>query len=135
MLEYIFFDEGLLDRFMTCARQLGVRCDKSDDAMGLVAAIPDDVPEAQAELLEQYYDQLQEEQCSLVEQTESGVIKHTAGIRVTLPDGRPCMIRLEPEVANRLLGCFSIEEVQDLVNSVARSIASPDDGPICHPLS
>jgi len=135
MLEYIFFDEDVLNRFMAYARQLGLECSKSDDVMGLVAAIPDDLPEEQAELLEQYYDQLQEEQCVLVEQTEGGLIKHAAGIRVTLSDGRPCMIRLEPEMANRLLGCFSIDEVQELVNIVARSIESPDDGPICHPLS
>lgn len=135
MLEYIFFDEGLLSRFMAYARQLGLECTKSDDLMGMVAAIPENLPEEQTKLLEQYYDQLQDEQCSLVEQTDSGLVKHAAGIRVALSDGRPCMIRLEPEMANRLLGCFSIEEVQDLVNIVARSIELPDDGPICHPLS
>jgi len=132
MLEYIFFDAELLGKFVNHARELGVECEKSDDSMGLMAVVPDNLPEHQAHSLEQFYDQLLEEQSALVEQAEGGVIKHAAGIRVTLSDGRPCMIRLEPEMANRLLASFSLDEVQALVNAIARSVESPSDGPLCH---
>ena len=132
MLEYIFFDHDLLDRFVAHARQLGVECIVTDDSMGLMAQISEDLPEADASALEDLYDQLLDEQSTLVESVDGGLVKHAAGIRVTLSNGRPCMVRLEPEMANRLLSCFNLDEVQALVNAVARSVECQDDGPLCH---
>lgn len=132
MLEYIFFDPDLLDRFVTHAQQLGVACIISDDSMGFMVQVSEDLPESDAALLEKFYDQLLEEQSTLVESVDGGLVKHAAGIRVTLSSGRPCMIRLQPEMANRLLACFNLDEVQELVNAVAISVECQDDGPLCH---
>jgi len=132
MLEYIFFDRDLLDRFVMHARQLGVACMLADDSMGLMAQVSEDLPESAASSLEKLYDQLLEEQSALVESVDGGLVKHAAGIRVTLSSGRSCMIRLQPEMANRLLSCFNLDEVQALVNAVARSVECQDDGPLCH---
>ncbi|TCV90800.1 hypothetical protein [Sulfurirhabdus autotrophica] len=133
MLEYIFFDQGLLGRFMDYSNQLGVVCSESEDSMGLIVLVPENLPEDLALSLEQFYDQLLEEQSQLVEQEDGGLVKHAAGIRVTLNDGRPCMVRLEPEMANRLLEVFTLDEVQALVVAIAKSVESADDGPVCHP--
>ena len=133
MLEYIFFDSGLLGRFMDYSSQLGVECSQSEDSMGLIVHVPEHLPEDLGLLLERFYDQLLEEQSQLIEGEEGGLVKHAAGIRVTLSDGRPCMVKLEPEMANRLLASFSLDEVQALVVAIARSVESANDDPVCHP--
>jgi hypothetical protein len=41
------------------------------------------------------------------------------------------MIRLEPGLANRLLSAFTLEEMQTLVQAIARNLENPEDGPVC----
>lgn len=131
MLEYIFFDEGLRRRFVEFARSRGASCQESGDGMGLVAAVAEDLTEEADAALEQFYDQLQEEQAALTDRSEGGLKKHGAGVEVTLGDGRPCLVRLSPEMANRLLACFSPQELHELVSAIARSVETPSAGPVC----
>lgn len=131
MFEYIFFDEELRQHFIDFAHGQGVPCDAADDSMGLVARIPEDIPEPVSDSLDDYYDNLMEQQAQRVDLAEGTATHQAAGIRVTLRDGRPCMIRLEPALANQLLAAFSLDEVQVLVQAIARSVENPDDGPVC----
>jgi hypothetical protein len=41
------------------------------------------------------------------------------------------MIKLEPALANRLLAAFTLEEMQELVNAIARGVENPENGPLC----
>lgn len=131
MDEYIFFDPSLRDQFVRHAHELGVKCILQDDDLGIVVAIPEDLPEEVTDSLEACYEQLMEEQSQLVDQTEGGLTKHLAGVRLDLPGGRSCMVRLEPEMANKLFSCFSLDEVQELFAAVAHSVENPDDQPLC----
>lgn len=131
MDEYIFFDAGLRDRFAERAREIGVEYRLQDDDLGMVVAVPEDLPEEATEALEACYEQLMEEQSELVDQSEGGLKKHAAGVRLDLPGGSSRMVRLDPDMANRLLAAFSLDEVQELFAAVARSIESPDDIPLC----
>ena len=126
MMEYIFFEASLRDRFVEYAQNQGVACVLQDDNMGLVVAVPEDLADDLVDLLEACYDQLQEEQSNLMDQSEGGS-KKLAGFRVDLPDGRSCLVPLQPDMANRLLASFSIEEIQVLFDTVARSVLNPDD--------
>jgi hypothetical protein len=130
MMEYIFFDAGLRDRFVDHARSLGVSCDLQDDNMGWVVAVPEDLADSVAESLEAYYDQLQEEQADLLSRSEGG-LKQLAGFQFVLPDGQTCTVPLQPDVANRLLSCFSLEEIQALFGTVARSTLNPGERHLC----
>lgn len=131
MFEYMFFDEELRRRFIAFATGEGVPCVAAEDSMGLVARVPEEIPEGVADALDDYYDELMEEQAELVDQADADATRQAAGVRVTLGDGRSCMVRLEPELANRLLAAFSLDEVQGLVQAIARSVENPDDGPVC----
>ena len=130
MMEYIFFDAGLRDRFVGHARSLGVACDLRDDHMGWIVAVPEDLADDLAESLEAHYDELEEEQSGLMSQSEGG-LRRLAGFQLVLPDGQTCMVPLQPDVANRLLACFSLEEIQVLFDTVARSALNPKDRPLC----
>ncbi|MBZ0104532.1 MAG: hypothetical protein K8H84_02780 [Sulfuricella denitrificans] len=131
MFEYMFFDEELRQRFVTHARSRGVECTLPSDGMGLLAAAPEDMEEAVYDELDAYYDELMEEQAERVDMLDGEATHQAAGVRVTLSDGRPCMIKLEPALANRLLAAFTLEEMQELVNAIALSVENPEDGPVC----
>jgi hypothetical protein len=130
MMEYIFFNANLRDRFVEHAKDLGVACDSRDDNMGLVVAVPEDLADDLVDNLEARYDELQEEQSDLMSQSEGG-LKKLAGFKLVLPDGRTCMVPLQPDMANRLLSCFSFEEIQVLFDTVARSALDPKDSHLC----
>lgn len=111
MFEFMFFDHELRQKFMDFAREHGVACTAVEDNMGMIAAVPEDIPEAVSDALDSYYDELMEEQADRVDAADGAATHQAAGIRVTLSDGRPCMIKLEPALANRLLAAFTLEEM------------------------
>jgi len=130
MNEYIFFDTGLRSKFAEYAKSIGVVCELRDDSLGLVAAVQEDISDELTDKLEDRYDELQEEQSELLTQTEGG-LKKLAGFQLELPDGQICTVPLQPELAKRLLSCFSFEEVQVLFGTVARSVLDPGNKPLC----
>ena len=130
MNEYIFFDAGLRDKFVEYARTIGVTCELRDDSMGLVAAVREDLSDDLTDNLEDRYDELQEAQSELLTQSEGG-LKKLAGFQLELPDGQTCTVPLKPDMAKRLLSCFSFEEVQVLFDAVARSVLDPGNRPLC----
>lgn len=130
MMEYIFFSASLSSRFAEFVQVLGVPCQESKDEMGIIVAVPEDIDDELSTRLETYYAHLMDEQADLVEEEEPG-LKHAAAINITLSDGRPCTIRIEPQMMNRLMGCLSIEEIHELAVSIARSVENPDNRPLC----
>lgn len=129
-MDYIFFDANLRDRFVRHANDLGVVCDSRDDNMGLVVAVPEDLADDLVDTLEAQYDKLQDEQSELMSEMEGG-LKKLAGFKLVLPDGQICTVPLQPEIANRLLSCFSFEEIQVLFDTVVRSALDPKDSHLC----
>ena len=130
MMEYIFFDTSLRDRFVEHAKGMGVACDLLDDNMGWVVAVPEDLADDLVESLEAHYDELQEEQSDLMSQSEGG-LKRLAGFQLVLPDGQTCTVPLQTDVANRLLSCFSFEEIHALFSTVAHSVLNPKNSHLC----
>ncbi|MEW6313618.1 MAG: hypothetical protein AB1513_06170 [Pseudomonadota bacterium] len=131
MLEYMFFDAALRDRFVQFSQSQGVACRCVDDDLGMIVQVADDLPENIANQMETFYDALLDEQAELIDQTEGALDKHVAAIRYTLPDGRMCMVRLEPDIANRLLASFTLDELQTLFAAVVDSAEHPGEGPLC----
>lgn len=130
MMDYIFFDANLRDRFVKHANGLGVACDSRDDNMGLVVAVPEDLSDDLMDAIEAYYDELEQEQSRLMSESEGG-LKMLAGLKFMLPDGGECMVPLQPDMAKRLLSCFSLEEIQGLFSTVVRSALDPKEGHLC----
>jgi hypothetical protein len=129
MIEYIFFDATLRDKFVAYAEQRGLPCTASDDSMGLLVAIPEDIPEDISDEVEEYYESLEDEQEELSK--ANGDLNRLAGFNFTLPDGQQRMLPLPSEMANRLLANFSMEEIQGLLNAVADRTLNPDSDQLC----
>ena len=134
MIEYIFFDAALQNEFVAYAASLGIASTLHDDPLGMVVAVPEDIGEELEDALEERYGQLQDEQSNLLAQAEGG-LKRLAGFRYTLPDGQSRMVPLQADIASRLLSVFSLEEIQTLFASVARSTLSQEEKPLCKMLA
>lgn len=130
MIEYIFFDAALRDRFVESADTLGVACTLHDDHMGMVVAVPEDIGDDLEDALERRYDELQDEQSCLLALEEGG-LKQLAGFLYNLPDGQSRMAPLQPDIANRLMAAFSLEEIKALFETVARSALNPNEEHLC----
>jgi len=129
MIEYIFFDATLRDKFVSYVEQHGVPCNAIDDTMGMVVEMPEDIPEETADKIEEYYESLEDEQEELSK--ASGDLNRLAGFNFTLPDGQPRMLPLPSEMANRLMANFSLEEIQGLLNAVAERTLNPNSDHLC----
>jgi hypothetical protein len=129
MIEYIFFDAELRDKFVKHAKLSDVPCVEIDDALGLVVAIPEELPEAVADEMEAYYDTLENEQATLSK--EEGDLKRLAGFHFKLPDGQTRMFPVQMEMASRLLASFSLEEIQALFDAVADCTLNPKGEHLC----
>jgi hypothetical protein len=129
MIEYIFFEAALRDKFVAFAEQRGVPCTASDDSMGLLVAIPEDISEEMSDEFEEYYEVLEDEQEDLSK--TNGDLNRLAGFNFTLPDGQQRMLPLPSEMASRLLENFSLEEIQGLLNATAERTLNPNSEHLC----
>jgi hypothetical protein len=130
MIEYIFFNAALRDKFVAFAEQRGVPCTASDDSMGLLVAIPEDISEEMSDEIEAYYESLEDEQEELSK--AEGDLNRLAGFNFSLPDGQQRMLPMPSEMANRLLANFSMEEIQGLLNATAERTLNPNsDDRLC----
>lgn len=130
MMEYIFFDENLRDRFAEFVRSLALICKLQDDNMGMLVMVSDELGEELNNKLEEYYEQLQDEQAQLLSEVEGG-FKNLAGFSLVMPDGTMSTVPLQPDVANRLLSYFTLDEIQALFSTVARCALEPKESHLC----
>lgn len=130
MMEYIFFDAALRERFVDFARHMSVACELSDDNLGMLVQVPDGLSDEQMDALEEQYDLLEREQSALLSETEGG-FSSLAGFSLVLPDGMTTTVPLQPDVANRLLANFTIDEIQALFSTVASCALDPKEKHLC----
>jgi len=132
MLDFIFFDAGIRDRFVAYLKHLQLASTVRDDHFGWVVAVPEtQLTDTLMHELEATYDTLQDEQMRLTEQEAGGLEKHVAGFHVELPDGQTTTVAVPPDIANRLMANFTLEEIHTLFATVARSALQPNNDPIC----
>lgn len=130
MLEYVFFDERLRDEFVTFVRDQGSVCEVRDDDDALIALVPEDIDDETGDRIDAHYDHLLGETAALF---EDSLDKSVSGIQITLKNGTPCTIRLRPEIMNKALEGLTLDEFNELVETIASAVENPDSGPICKP--
>ena len=131
MLEYIFFDERPWQRFIDYLKSLGLQPECSSGDEGWLVALPEDLDDSLDEQIEAYYDQMLEMNESLVAEAEGQGHVHTAGVNVTLSDGRVVQAAIDPQLMRRLLEVVTPQELGELVNAVADAVENPDERPFC----
>jgi len=131
MLDYIFFHQQSLDQFVDHLKRHDIPHEARDDQMGLVVAVPDDLPDEITDPLDAYYERLLDEAESQLSGAGETAEKHTAGLNITLSDGRTTAVEVSPELLNRILGAITLEELNRLVDAIVSSVERPDNRPLC----
>lgn len=130
--EYIFFDEGLRERFLALARHHGLQADWREDAMdGYVVSLADDLNDALEDELEAAYEDLQAEQRDLVDTGDGTDALRVMGVNIVHQDGSTQVVRVPGEYALRLVEHFTLDEIRSLVTAIAGEILAPHGGPLC----
>jgi hypothetical protein len=131
MLEYIFFDERPWRRFIDYLKSLDLEPQATSDDQGWLVALPEDLDDELDEKIEAFYDQMLEMNESLVAQEEGQAQVHTAGVNLTLANGRVVQAAVDPKLMQRLLSVITPEELGELVNLIVDAVENPDERPLC----
>jgi len=131
MLDYIFFHQQSLDQFVAHLKQHAIPHETRDDEMGLVVAIPDDLPDEVTDPLDLFYEKLLDDAENHLSDDDETAEKHTAGLIITLGDGNTTSVEVSPELLNRILGAISIDELNRLIDAIVSSVENPDNRPLC----
>ena len=131
MLEYIFFHERPWQRFIDYLTSIGLEPQATSGDEGWLVALPEDLDDELDEKIEAYYDEMLNLNESLVAEEEGQAHVHTAGVNVTLKDGRVVQAVVDPGLMQKLLDAVSPQELGDLVNAIADAVENPDERPFC----
>ena len=129
MIDFIFFDPGLRDQFVSVARQSGIECVHRGDGMGMIVSVAEDLPDQALDALEEEYEALMEAQSRIADDGDTA--KTAVGIHFLRGDGKPCLLRVDPDLANRLLSHFSPQEIDALIAAILDSADNPERQPLC----
>jgi hypothetical protein len=129
MIDFIFFDAGLRDQFLALVQRMDIPRVQKDDELGMVVSVAEELPDADLETLEEEYEALMEAQSRLADEGDSA--RSAVGIHFIRGDGKPCLLRLDPDLAGRLLASFSPEEIDALIAAILQSAENPNAGPLC----
>jgi hypothetical protein len=81
--------------------------------------------------LDDLFDELTIQDQALLETGEGNIEKSTAGVYIQLNDGSQTIASVKPDVLNRILDVLSNDEFAEFVDTIAKSVESPDNTAIC----
>jgi hypothetical protein len=137
MLDYIFFDKLLANKFKDHLTNMAIAFECSNDEnfgsiQGEIVSIADDTSDVILAELQNLYDELQDKMEQLLEQNDEGLIMNAAGMEVKLKNGIICTLRISPDIVTRILTVLEFDELQSFVENIARSVEEPDSEHFCH---
>jgi hypothetical protein len=132
MLDYVLFAKQLRDRFTEWLDDNGIVYRTDGDGDELLVLIDEDLDEDLQDRVDEQYDLLLEESARIAdEEDDSPDAVHLVGIQFQCSDGRVGLVRITPELANRLHRCLDMIELQAFVQTVVDAVENPDSGPLC----
>ena len=132
MLEYVLFAVPLRDRFASWLDDNGVDYQTAGDGDELLVLIDEDIDADLQDRIEEQYDLLLDESARMADaEDDSPDAVHLVGIQFQRNDGVVGMVRISPELANRLHRCLDMVELQAFVQTVVDAVEDPDNSPLC----
>ena len=134
MLEYVFFNEPFREEFANFLQQRKVAFELKTDPIEDILILSTEEPEDEDlwDLLDETYEEINLRDQAKTESASADL--SGAGIYIELGDGRKTLACVEPDVINRMLTVVSMEEFNQFIEVVVKSVENPDDSPICHHL-
>ncbi len=132
MLEYLFMHPQTRDRFLERARALGLEGEvREEEDDGWLVILPEIEDETLLEKLEACYDELFNADEQIWNQEMAEQQFHTAGLLITLGDGRQVQAPVPPELMNRLMEALNMEQIAELVSIIVDTVEQPDERSLC----
>jgi len=134
MLEYLFFNQEIADKFIKFLKDKNVSCEQHIDPMldSIVIKTPEDIEDDLWDELDDYHEELGPEDQQLLEDNlDDETETNAAGIYIQLANGKQTVAQVNPEVMNRMLDVISMNEFNEFVETIVVSVEVPDDSPIC----
>jgi len=132
MLEYVLFAEQLRDRLTAWLDDNGVDYQTAGDENELLVHIDKDIDADVLDRIDEQYDLLLDESARLADaEDDTPDAVHLVGIQFQRSDGAVGMVRISPELANRLHRCLDMVELQAFVQTVVEAVEDPDNSPLC----
>jgi len=132
MLEYVLFAERLRDRLTTWLDENAIDYRTAGDGDELLVLVDEDIDADTQDRIEAQYDLLLEESARIADaEDDSPDAVHLVGIQFQRSDGVVGMVRISPELANRLHRCLDMVELQAFVQTVVDAVENPDNSPLC----
>jgi len=132
MLTYVLFAEQLRDRFTQWLEDNNIFYRTEGDGDELLVLVDENLDEEMQDGVDEQYDLLLEESARLAdEEDDSPDSVHLVGIQFQRSDGTLGLVRITPELANRLHRCLDMVELQAFVQTVVDAVEDPDSRPLC----
>jgi hypothetical protein len=135
MLDYLFFNQEIADKFIVFLNTKGLEWKQHNDPMldSIVIKTSEDIEDDLWDELDEYHDSLGSEDQKLLEAVliDDETETNAAGIYIQLTNGKQTVAQINPDVMNRMLDVISMDEFNGFVETIVSSVESPDDSPIC----
>lgn len=133
MLEYLFFNSSVAKKFRDFLLEHRLSFEEHEEPIqkALLVSLPEPDDDELWDLIDDYYDELAEEDQELVESEDGSVDSSRAGIYLQLANGEQTIAKVDPAILNRILSAISMEELNLFLDTIVKSVEMPDDSPIC----
>lgn len=132
MLEYVLFAEPLRDRFTAWLEDNDIDYRTGGDGDELLVFVDENIDDETLDRLDELYDLLLDESAQIADaEDDSPDAVHLVGIQFQRGDGSLGIVRITPDLANRMHDCLDMVELQAFVQAVADAVENPDDRPLC----
>ncbi len=135
MLEYLFFNQEIADKFIVFLDKKGLKWVQENDPMldSIVIKTSEEIEDDLWDELDDYHDELGPQDQQLLEDNlDDETETNAAGIYIQLTGGGQTVAQINPDVMNRMLDVISMDEFNQFVETIVSSVENPDDSPICH---
>lgn len=134
VLEYLFFTPQIADKFILALREHNLEYQRDIEPVqeAIVLKISEGVDDNLWDELDELYDDLSTEDQAILEAgLDDENSTSAAGIYLQLAGGKQTLAQVNPDVMNRILSVISMDELNSFIDTIVRSVETPDDSPIC----
>lgn len=132
MLDYIFKYQQSATKFIKMIKKHKLVYKASSDVIdnSKIISIEEPVADDIWDKLDELYDKLEENERKRLEAESTDCLSATA-LYIELKNGGNTIASIDPELVNRILGVLTIQELNDFIHQIAKSVEDPDTTPIC----
>lgn len=134
VLEYLFFTRAIADQFAAALDEQGLPYQEEIEAVqaAIVFKVPEEAAANSWDALDNLYDELAiADQALLEASVDDELAGSAAGIYLQLANGQQTIAQVDPDVVNRILSVLSLEEFNQFIDLIVKSVEQPDESAIC----